>query len=170
MRFAARFILSVICGAIAIMWVYAFFFASKEAINKIGDTEWAQRAEVRCKEAELERIALADYRLITDPGTGGLAQRAELVDKATDTLVRMLADLQTTPPADEKGRALIPIWIADYDTYISDRRAYSAQLRDGSNAAFAESTFDGLPLAERIATFAGDNRMPSCSPPIDLSV
>ena len=170
MRTATRLILSLICAAIAVMWVYALGFASKEAVNKIGDIEWTQRAEVRCKQAELQRIELADYRLITEPGTGGLSERANLVDRATDTLVEMLADLQADMPSDEKGRALIPLWIADYNSYIDDRRAYSAQLRTQSNAPFAESTYEGLPLAERIATFAGDNRMPSCSPPIDLSV
>ena len=152
------------------MWVYALGFASKEAVNKIGDIEWTQRAEVRCKQAELQRIELADYRLIAEPGTGGLSERANLVDLATATLVEMLADLQADPPSDEKGRALIPLWIADYNIYIGDRRAYSAQVRTQSNAPFAESTYEGLPLSERIATFAGDNRMPSCSPPIDLSV
>ena len=111
-----------------------------------------------------------DYRLIAEPGTGGLSERANLVDLATATLVEMLADLQADPPSDEKGRALIPLWIADYNIYIGDRRAYSAALRTQSNAPFAESTYEGLPLSERIATFAGDNRMPSCSPPIDLSV
>jgi hypothetical protein len=152
------------------MWVYAFFFASKEAVNKIGDEAWTRRAEARCQLAEQERIALADYRLINDPETGGLAARAELVDNATDTLTRMLDDLRATTPTDAKGQALIPIWLADYDTYIADRRAYADQLRRGDNSPFSESTFEGLPLAERIATFAGDNRMPNCSPPIDLSV
>ena len=170
MRIATRLILSLICAAIAVMWVYALGFASKEAVNKIGDIEWTQRAEVRCKQADLQRIELADYRLITEPGTGGLSERAHLVDRATDTLVEMLADLQADMPSDEKGRALIPLWIADYYVYINDRRAYSAQLRAQSNVPFSESTYEGLPLSERIATFAGDNRMPSCSPPIDLSV
>ena len=152
------------------MWVYAFGFASKEAMNKIGDIEWTQRAELRCKQAELERIELADYRLITELGTGGLSERANLVDRATNTLVEMLADLSADIPSDEKGRALIPLWITDYNIYVNDRLRYSAQLRTQSNAPFAESTYEGLPLSERIATFAGDNRMPSCSPPIDLSV
>lgn len=170
MRRFGTFILSVVCLAIAAMWVYAFVFASKEAVNKIGDQAWTQQANIRCLAAEQERLALADYRLISDPATGGLAQRAVLVEKATDTLQRMLADLRQTLPTDEKGRALIPMWLSDYDTYIADRRAYAEQLRSGDNAPFAESTFEGLPLAERIATFAGDNRMPACAPPIDLSV
>jgi hypothetical protein len=82
----------------------------------------------------------------------------------------MLDDLRETLPTDAKGQALIPMWLADYDTYIADRRAYTDQLRRGDNAPFSETTFEGLPLAERIATFAGDNRMPACAPPIDLSV
>jgi len=152
------------------MWVYAFVFASKEAVNKIGDDEWTQRAEARCLVARQERLALADYRLIDDPATGGLVRRAELVDEATNTLARMIADLRVVMPTDAKGQALIPLWLSDYDTYVSDRRVYAEQLRSGDNAPFAETTFEGLPLSERIATFAGDNRMPSCAPPIDLSV
>lgn len=152
------------------MWVYAFFFASKEAINKIGDERWTQRADTRCAQARNERLALADYRRIDDPASGGLSRRAELVDLATDTIARMLADLRTQSPVDAKGQALIPLWLNDYDTYVSDRRSYTAQLRSGDNSPFTESTFEGLPLSERIATFAGDNRMPNCAPPIDLSV
>lgn len=152
------------------MWVYALFFASKEAINKVGDIEWTQRAEARCAQAKAQRLALADYRLVTDSGTGGLTARADLVDRATDTLQDMLDDLRADIPNDEKGRAIIPLWLADYDTYVADRREYADQLRRGDNAPFAESTFEGLPLAERITTFAGDNRMTSCAAPIDLSV
>ena len=73
-------------------------------------------------------------------------------------------------PSDAKGQALIPLWLADYDTYVADRRDYAEQLRGGDNSPFAETTTEGLPLSEKIATFAGDNRMKNCAPPIDLSV
>lgn len=152
------------------MWVYALFFASKEAINKIGDEQWSQRAEVRCAQAKRERMALIDLRRIDEPGTGGLVQRASLVDSATDTIERMLDDLSSVLPDDAKGRAIVPQWLAEYRTYVEDRRLYAVALRAGNNAPFAETAFEGLPLSERLATFAGDNRMPSCAPPIDLSV
>ncbi len=152
------------------MWVYALFFASKEAVNKIGDEEWTARADARCLVAKNERLALADYRMITDPSTGGLDARAALVDRATDTIENMLRDLRASEPTDAKGQALIPLWLADYDTYVADRRAYAEQLRRGDNSPFAESTFEGLPLGERISTFAGDNRMRNCVTPVDLSV
>ena len=35
--------------------------------------------------------------------------------------------------------------------------------------AFYETAEDGLPISERLATFAGDNEMSACAPPIDLS-
>lgn len=170
MRRVGRLILASICLAIAVMWVYALFFASKEAVNKIGDSDWTTRADLRCAQARADRLALADYRRIDDPGTGGLSRRAELVDQATDTIARMLIDLRAQLPTDAKGRELIPLWLDDYDTYVNDRRLYAEQLRQGDNSPFAESTFEGLPLSERIATFAGDNRMANCAPPIDLSV
>jgi hypothetical protein len=62
------------------------------------------------------------------------------------------------------------MWLDEYEQHVADRREYATQLRDGNNAPFSETTFEGLPLAERLATFAGDNRMPACAPPIDLSV
>ena len=166
----ARIILALVCSAIAAMWIYALFFASKEAVNKIGDIDWTQRAERRCLEAERQREALADYRLISDVGADGLRQRADLVDRATDTIATMLAALRSDVPNDEKGRAIVPMWLDEYEQYVLDRRSYTAQLRAGNNAPFSETTFEGLPLAERLATFAGDNRMPACAPPIDLSV
>lgn len=170
MRRAGTLILSVVCAAIAAMWVYALFFASKEAVNKIGDEAWTQRADARCLVAKNERLALADYRLIDEAGPQALAGRATLVDRATDTIERMLQDIRETLPNDEKGQALIPLWIADYDTYVADRRAYAERLRAGDNSPFSETTTEGLPLSEKIATFAGDNRMKNCAAPIDLSV
>ncbi|MEY3575521.1 MAG: hypothetical protein RLZZ88_664 [Actinomycetota bacterium] len=158
------------CLAIVAMWVYAFGFASKEAVNKFGDEAWATSADARCLVAKNERLALADYRLISDAGPDALVQRAELIDRATDTIERMLVDLRASLPSDAKGQAIVPLWLADYDTYVADRRAYADVLRNGVNVPFAESTFEGLPLSEKIATFAGDNRMKNCAPPIDLSV
>ena len=170
MRRVGTLILSVVCLAIVAMWVYAFGFASKEAVNKFGDEAWAARADARCLIAKNERLALPDYRLISDAGPDALAQRAALVDRATDTLEAMLVDLRAVLPTDEKGQAIVPLWLADYDTYVADRRAYADLLRTGDNAPFSESTFEGLPLSEKLATFAGDNRMKNCAPPIDLSV
>lgn len=162
--------LVVICLLLAVMWVYAFVFASRESVNMIGDTAWQQYAEERCMQARLERAELADFRKIEDVGPGALTQRADLVDKATRTLENAIDDIAARPVVDEKGQAIVPLWIADYRTYIQDRRDYAEMLRRGENQPFAETRVDGLPLSEKVSTFATANRMPACQAPVDLSV
>jgi hypothetical protein len=165
-----RVFIGTAISLLGIMWVYALFFASKEAINQIGDQAWQKRAESICNETAVARKELADYRLITEMGPDALSERADIVDKATAMLIDMLNQLAASLPTDAKGAELVPLWIADYRTYIADRNAYSQMLRSGVNNAFVETMIEGLPLSEKIATFAADNYMVSCKPPRDLSV
>lgn len=169
-KYFGRVFIGTAISLLGIMWVYALFFASKESINQIGDQAWQQRAESICNETAVARKELADYRLITEMGPDALSERADIVDKATAMLVDMLNQLAASTPTDAKGAELVPLWIADYRTYIADRNAYSQMLRSGVNNAFAETMIEGLPLSEKIATFAADNYMVSCKPPRDLSV
>jgi len=169
-RLALISTLVVLLTLIGAMWVYALFFASKEVVNEIADRAWTERAEIICKEAATERIALADFRPLTDAGTDALLERAKIVDLATDTLDRMLLKLEATKPTDPKGQAIIPLWIGDYRKYIGDRRAYADQLRLGTNVPFGETIVMGIPLSEKLSTFAADNFMKSCKPPMDLSI
>jgi hypothetical protein len=152
------------------MWIYAFGFASKESVNKIGDQKWTARAEEICKKAEEQRLALVDLRQISDAGVNALTERAAIIDEATDTLDNAVKEISAISPIDEKGKAIVPLWIADYKTLIQDRRDYANQLRTGVNASFSESMFEGLPISEKISTFAADNRMTSCKVPMDLSI
>ena len=82
----------------------------------------------------------------------------------------MLDDVVAEPPSDAKGRDLVPQWEADYRTYIGDRRAFTDDLRStGENAPFYETEVSGIPISEKLETFAADNEMPSCAPPRDLT-
>ena len=152
------------------MWVYGLFFASKESINKIGDEAWKVESEKICSVSEKERLALIDLRKVKDSGDNALSERSQIIDKATDSLERAVNALTALNVTDAKGKALVPLWLADYRTHISDRRAYTDDLRNGVNEPFAETVTEGLPISEKIATFAADNAIPSCAPPIDLSV
>ena len=152
------------------MWIYAFGFASKESVNKIDDQAWADRAEGICNQAETQRLALADLRQISDAGVNALTERAETIDKATDTLERAINVISEIEPTDAKGKASVPLWISDYRQLIVDRRDYANQLRAGENVPFSETMVDGLPISEKISTFAVDNRMSSCKVPMDLSI
>ena len=78
--------LTVVVALICAMWVYGLFFASKQAVNRFEDQDWARNAQARCLVSEQQRIALADYRIIDDLGIDATAQRATIVDKATNTI------------------------------------------------------------------------------------
>ena len=156
--------------ATSAMWIYAFIFSPREAVNRISDEEWQARAQEVCTNANLKRAALADFRLIAVSGPEALLQRADIVDKATAILASMIDSIESTPPTDAKGRALVPQWIADYRIYIEDRLAYTAILRQGKNLPFSETMVEGLPLSEKISKFAADNEMSACKAPMDLSV
>jgi hypothetical protein len=154
-----RVLLTVVVLTTIAFWVWALFFASKEAVNKIGDRGWAERAEAICAETEgqlreLDRLASPD-----------LDVRADLVVRSTDLLGAMLDEVVAVPPGDDKGRAIVPDWEADYRTLLEDRYRYAARLRAGEDGPFTETAVNGIPITERIETFAGDNEMPSCAPP-----
>lgn len=175
LRWLVRGVLGVVIAGFAVFWIWALFFASKDAVNKIGDRSWAARAEAICAEANDARLELGDARSLGDLDDDEIAafvrERADIVDRASDIVERMLDDVVAVEPADEKGRAIVPQWEADYRSYIEGRRAYADDLRTtGENLAFYEPGTDGIPISERIATFAGDNEMPSCAPPRDLSL
>ena len=143
----------------AAFWVWALFFASKEAVNKIEDRAWAERAEEICAPVKAE---LRDLERLADID---LDVRADLVVRSTDLLDGMLDDIEARPPSDEKGRAIVPDWIADWRTLVADRYRYADRLRAGEDVPFTETAVNGVPITERIETFAGDNEMPSCAPP-----
>lgn len=170
MKIFARVFLSIIIFGLCLMWIYALFFASKEVVNRVADEEWRQKSDEFCLYAKKQRELLIDLRLVNESGPDALMERADLVDLATDTLEDMVNRITALPVADAKGAAIVPLWLADYRIYIADRRSYTAQLRQGLNLPFAESQVEQLPLSEKLATFAADNQLNSCKPPIDLSV
>jgi len=160
-----RIPLLVVIAGFAVFWVWALFFASKEAVNKIDDRAWAERAESICATAEEQRLTLADDAKFDPDDPALLLAHADLVDRATDIIENMLDDVVAQQPTDEKGAAIVPMWEADYRTFIENRRAYTARLRDGQTEPFTETAVDGIPISEKVETFAGDNEMPSCAPP-----
>ena len=164
-----RYVLFGVVAVFAVFWIYALFFASKEAVNGIGEEGWTARAQAICEAAEAERLDLADYREVDAGDPTMLAERGDIVDRATGILEQMLDDVVAVQPTGAKGADLVPQWEADYRTYLEDRRRYAEALRSGENGAFTESAVDGIPISDRIAQFASDNRMPACAPPTDLA-
>ncbi len=155
----ARVLFLLGATAFIAFWAWALFFIDKTAVNKIEDRAWAERAETVCVPV---KSSVRDLEL---QATADLDGRAALVDRSTDMMSNMLDDLVAVEPADDKGKAIVPDWIADYRTLLDDRYRYADRLRDGENVPFTETAVEGVPITERIETFAGDNEMPSCAPP-----
>jgi hypothetical protein len=157
--------MALVFVAFAAFWIWALFFASKEAVNKIEDRAWAARAEQICAAAQEERDALVSFERVDPDDPVSRARSADLFDQATDILEEMINNVVAEPPSDPKGQDIVPLWEADYRTYLGNRREFAESLRRGDEDPFAETPIDGIPISEKIATFAGDNEMPSCSPP-----
>jgi hypothetical protein len=143
----------------ALFWIWALFFASKTAVNKVDDRAWAARAEAICADVRPQLQAL-EAQASTD-----LAVRADLVRQSTGLLEQMLKDIVAVPPSDAKGQAIVPEWEADYRILLADRIRYAEMLESGTDGPFTETAVQAVPVTERIETFAGDNEMPSCAPP-----
>jgi hypothetical protein len=161
-------LLSLIVAVFAVFWVWALFFASKEAINKIDDPAWTTRAEEICAEANQRREALADFRRIDPTDRAMLAERGDLIDSTTDILEEMLNQVMAGALTSPKGIGIVPQWNEEYRTYISNRRNYATEVRSGSNDVFREAEAGGIPISQRLTVFANDNGMSSCAPPRDL--
>lgn len=169
-RVIVRVVAVVGAAAFVAFWTWALFFASKEPINRIGDAAWQQRAAQICAAADAERLELADFREMRDATPELVRERADIVDRATDILERMLDDVVAVAPTDAKGQDLIPQWEADYRSYLESRRVFADTLREtGENSAFYEPEAGGIPVSEKLETFAADNEMASCAPPRDLT-
>jgi hypothetical protein len=156
---ARKVLLAAGIALFAAFWIWALFFASKEAVNKIGDEAWAERAEAICADYDV-RLQEVEAQREADP-----VARAAIVVESTDLLSAMLDDVVAVEPTDEKGRAIVPDWESDYRVLLEDRYRYADRLRAGENVPFTETAVDGVPITERIETFAGDNGMRSCAPP-----
>ena len=163
-----RLVVILLCLVLAVFWFYAFFIARHSKANAIADKEWTQFAETTCQQAEIKRNKLADFTRIGD-SPEELAKRADLVEQATDGLRSMLDTLETRSPNNEKGRAIVGLWIDEYRIHLDDRGEYVAELRNGKNVTFAETAVEGVPISERLLTFAQENLMDTCAPPTDVA-
>lgn len=164
---AGVLIVALLLGFVS-FWTWALFFASKESINRIDDRAWAARAAEICDRANAERDELADFRRIDPDDAEMMRERAELIDRSTDIVERMLDDVVSVAPSDPKGAEIVPMWEADYRTYIQNRRDYADITRAGANEPFRQARAGSVPISERIQRFAVDNDMRSCAPPRDL--
>jgi lysylphosphatidylglycerol synthetase-like protein (DUF2156 family) len=152
------------------MWIYIFFFADTSNPNRLPDRAWTAQAEAICK-SYADRIgALPAAGTFADikPRSEAMRQRAAVGQEATDLLTQMVADLRASPSNDAVTRDAVSRWLADYDTYLQDRRRHLARWAAGEDPPFTETAVGGKPISLGMDDFAAANHMNSCEVPRDL--
>ena len=165
-----RVVLTIVVLLILVMWIYAFFFASKKAAYRVDDAAWRARAAELCSKYTQERLKLVDTSggYIENPTTEQMIERADVVDRATDILERQLADVVSVQPSSVRDRDLVAKYEGYWNMVLADRRAYTATLRDLRLEPYGETKVDGGPVSNLLTDFTTVNQMQSCAPPGEL--
>lgn len=148
--------------AMALFWIWAF--ANRDSIahpDTFDDPVFTQAAESVCSRYQAN---IAEFPLAT--AAEGPAERADLIRQGTAELEAMVAELRTLAlPTDAKGNAAVPLWLGDWDLYLSDRATYTETLAAGNDDPFLLSlNANGARVTDALGTFAEVNTMASCSP------
>lgn len=166
-------LLAVLCVAMAAMWLYYFLIASDQGVYQLKDKSWRVAAAKVCAAADQERQRLSNTSggYISKPTPAQMRERADIVDKATDILDRMLTDIVAIPVDNDRDRVLLTAFEDQYRTVLNDRRRYSASLRAGKLVPFTETVVAGGPVSNVIDDFTAGvkgNDVPECTPPSEL--
>ncbi|HQZ35789.1 MAG TPA: hypothetical protein PK020_15295 [Ilumatobacteraceae bacterium] len=173
LRTWAKVAISACLLAVVAMWAYYFFVATDEGVYQIQDQSWRVAALEVCAAASTEREALADTSggYIAKPTDAQMLQRADIVDKATDILDRMVTDLAAIPVDNDKDATRVEFFVENYRIVLSDRRRYTAGLRSLKLEPYNETAVGGGPVSNVVLDFTAGvkgNDIPECSPPGEL--
>ncbi len=168
-----RVILLLVCGLLAAMWVYYFFFAPERGVYQLEDTSWREKASPICEAAQAERAELVETSdgFISNPTPEQMLERAEIVDQATDIVEQMLDDIVAIPVDNDDDRLRLATFEENYRLVIVDRRRYTAALRDLKFEPYTETVVGGGPVSNVVFDFTAgvkSNDVPECSPPGEL--
>ena len=147
------------------MWIYAFSgLARKDPPDLLDDPAFSRTAETTCATAvdALDQLPNA----IDEPTP---QSRAQTVAEANRILDQMVVSLRRQAPTRaDRDSDITGRWLDDWDTYLSDRRAYVQALRGGSEEAPVFTARGGRSISATIDNFAEVNDMASCATPLDL--
>ncbi len=147
-------------------WIFAFSPWARDifqAPDQIQDEVYNAAIETRCAATVAEIAALPSVRSASGP-----EDRANNVEKVNNALLLMRTDLAELDGGTLEDRALIKLWLADWDFYIADRIDHVNRLRTEGDVRFLNTEQDGIFIAERLNGFARVNEIRSCLPPGDL--
>jgi hypothetical protein len=163
-----RWFVRIAVVAMVAMWAFVLYLAvfrgRADSPDRLEDRTFATRAQVACS-SRLDLVAAlpraADAR--------SAAERGRTLEVANSFLEEMLDDLEELVPLVPAGedREIVEEWLADWHTYLGDRRDYAADLQRDPDAQLLVTPKGGEQVTEYLDQFARDNDMPACSTPAD---
>lgn len=164
-RWMVRAVIGVVILAIVVMWVYAFVFAPRGGVNPVRDKAWTDGAEALCAKASADLKPLVfTTKIAQDNKDQDLPAFVANLDQGYAIISTMLDGIEALPRTSEKSKVLVPQWMADYRMFQTNLHDWIEELRSGTIAQFGVGVTDtGIPVNERINTFASENRIKSCS-------
>lgn len=147
-------------------WIWAFSpLAPSGHPDILNDVVFTHNAEDIC----IRTVAAVD-RLPGAAEATGPEDRATQLVASTLLFEEMVAELRTEADDVVVGADvdLVDAWLADWETYLDDRRAYADTLAGGSDPPFTVTARDGEGVTSYIDIFAEVNAMPSCATPGDV--
>lgn len=150
--------------AMGVFWALIFTGAFKQTNpDRLDDRRWVERTDRRCRP-----VRRAIDRLPNAGDATSAAQRAATVDRASKLVDGMLEAISHDPPAGASDRRIVRLWLADYRTYLADRRSYTRRLRHDPNAQPLFTERHGQSVQDAVTNFADLNDMGYCEAPPDL--
>lgn len=166
MRWSVGRVLAVVTMiGLAVFWAAIFAGLPKRTNpDRLDDRAFVERTEVRC-DALLEDLReLPDGTFIDDH-----VERAEVLDDATDRVEEMVDAIAADAPSEGDDAISLEGWIADWRTYVENRRDFARRLRvDPDARLLLDESLGGDSVDKPIEVFADVNDMPSCATPGDV--
>ncbi|MCY3616028.1 MAG: hypothetical protein F4Z00_05460 [Acidimicrobiaceae bacterium] len=180
LRLAGKWMGGLFVAGSFVFWAWAFSpWARTENPGRLDDRSFVGWADQRCARAQTAIDALPTARQ-----AASRAERADQVDRATDEVEALVADIRlraeaslsvSTESDGPPDTELVAAWLEDWDVYISDRRSHSERLRTASeDTPDRELRFllldltEGSTYTERMDGFARLNNMDNCQVPGDV--
>ncbi len=162
-RLVGRVLLAVFVAGSLVMWSYGLWGPREDPPGTLDEPGFSEAAEDVCADTLAAITALPPAHEASSP-----EERAAMIAEANTSLGELLEGLRALAPDDGDDAGRVSRWLDDWETFLSDRRAYSATLASGEDARFVESEKEGDHISEALAFFAEINDMPSCAPPDDV--
>ncbi len=146
------------------LWAYAFSpWSRTDPPDYLKDRSWPEAAERICAAAvtDMESLPFAS-------ASGSPLGRANAVESGTQRLQGMIDELRLLPLAEAGAdRTLVTLWLADWETYLADRTAFTTGLRRDPTTKFVLTIKGSHAITRPLDQVAKNNRMPSCATPTD---